>query len=162
MLGRAISLAFAILITACATPSAQTASGTPAASVVGEPSMSAAPTPAFTVEEADKAPAGSIEILLTFGPVFEPEEVSTPAGTIAFFLQNDQGDGPPAVHNFLLGTSMEEPPLATSPILATGEGVVLTVDGVEPGTYTYWCTVPSPDGQSHAMDGMVGTLTVTP
>ena len=162
MRGRAISLTVAILMFGCAAPSAQSATGTPAGSIAGEPSVSAAPTLAFTVQEADQAPAGAIEILLTFGPVFEPEEVSAAAGTIVFFLQNDQGDGPPAAHNFLLGTSMEEPPLAASPTLSSGQAVVFTVEGVEPGTYTYWCTVPGPDGRSHAVYGMVGTLTVTP
>ena len=162
MVERTIALALAILMAACAAPSAQSSSGTPADSIAGEPSMSAAPTLAFTVEEADEAPAGAIELLLTFGPTFEPEEVSAAAGTIVFFLQNDQGDGPPAAHNFLLGTSVEEQPLAASPILSSGQAVVFTVEGFEPGSYTYWCTVPSPDGSPHSASGMVGTLTVTP
>ena len=162
MVERTLALALAVLMAGCTAPPVQVASGHPAESVAGEPSMSAAPTLAFTVEEADEAPAGAIEILLTFGPMFEPEEVSAAAGTIVFFLQNDQGDGPPAAHNFLLGTSMEEPPLAASPTLSSGQAVLFTVEGVEPGTYTYWCTVPSPDGRSHAVYGMVGKLTVTP
>jgi plastocyanin len=162
MLGRTISIALATLMAGCAAPAAQSASDTTAASVTGQPSMSAAPTLAFTVEEADEPPAGAIEILLTFGPKFEPEEVSASAGTIVFFLQNDQGDGPPATHNFWLGTSVDEPPLATSPVLSSGQAVVFTVEAVEPGTYTYWCTVPSPDGSPHSASGMVGTLTVTP
>ena len=162
MLGRTTSIALAILMVGCAAPALQTDSGTPSASVAGALSASAAPTLAFTVEEADEPPAGAIEILLTFGPKFEPEEVSAEAGTIVFVLQNDQGDGPPAVHNFLLGTSLEASPLAASPILATGEGVVFTVEGVEPGSYVYWCTVPSPDGRPHSAYGMVGNLTVTP
>ena len=52
-------------------------------------------------------------------------------------------------------------PLAVSPTLAANEAVTFTVEGLMPGTYTYWCTVPSPDGaQPHAQYGMVGTLTV--
>src|SRR5688500_4023940 len=90
MLGRTISIALPTLLAGCAAPAAQSASDTTAASVTGQPSMSAAPTLAFTVEEADEPPAGAIEILLTFGPKFEPEEVSASAGTIVFFLQNDQ------------------------------------------------------------------------
>jgi plastocyanin len=161
MVSRTTFVALVILMIGCVGQPAQTASNSPS-SISTEPSVSAAPTLAFAVESADEAPAGAIEILLTFGPKFEPEEVTASAGTIVFFLQNDQGDGPPAVHNFLLGTSIEEPPLASSPILAPGEAILFTVDGVEPGTYLYWCTVPSPDGQSHAYYGMVGTLTVTP
>ena len=162
MLGRTISMALAILMAACAAPSAPASSGTPQGSFISDPSMSAAPTLAFTVEEADEAPSGAIELLLTFGPKFEPEEISARPGTIVFFLDSDKGDGPPAAHNFLLGRSQEEPPLARSPILANGDAVVLTVEGVEPGTYVYWCTVPSPDGAPHSEYGMVGTLTVTP
>ena len=51
---------------------------------------------------------------MTFGPTFEPEEATAQAGTVVFFLRNDKGDGPPALHNFLLGASVEDPPLARS------------------------------------------------
>lgn len=161
MVGRTSSVALAVLMVGCASVPGQTATGGPS-SIEGAASEPAAPTLAATVEETRETPAGAIEILLTFGPKFEPGEVSAPAGTIVFFLQNDQGDGPPAIHNFLLGTSIEGPPLAASPTLATGEAVVFTVEGVEPGTYVYWCTLPSPDGSPHSAAGMVGTLTVTP
>lgn len=162
MVGRTILIWLAVLMVACA-PVPGNATGDRSSGSIGSASTEpAAPTLAATAEEADEAPAGAIEILLTFGPKFEPEEVSAPAGTIVFFLRNDQGDGPPAIHNFLLGTSIEEPPLAASPTLATGQAVVFTVDGVEPGTYVYWCTLPSPDGSPHSAAGMVGTLTVTP
>jgi plastocyanin len=162
MVSRTVALALLALLAACASVPPQSSSGEPTGSIAGEASLSAAPTLAATAEEATEAPEGAIEILLTFGPKFEPEEVSAPAGTIVFFLQNDQGDGPPAIHNLLLGTSMDDPPLAASPTLATGEAVVFTVEGVEPGTYLYWCTLPSPDGSPHSAAGMVGTLTVTP
>ena len=58
-----------------------------------------------------------IEILLTFGPKFEPEEATAHAGDVVFFLRNDKGDGPPAVHNFLIGSDVDSPPLAASPTL---------------------------------------------
>lgn len=107
-------------------------------------------------------PAGSIEILMTFGPTFVPEEATAKAGTVTFFLRNDKGDGPPAAHNFLLGTEVDAPPLATSPLMGSGEAGILTVEDLAPGTYAYWCTIPSPDGYPHSHYGMVGTLTVTP
>ena len=79
-----------------------------------------------------------------------------------FALRNDKGDGPPALHNFLLGTSVDEPPLVSSPSLASGFSGTLTVEGIEAGTYTYWCTILGPDGTPHSQMGMTGTLTVTP
>lgn len=124
-------------------------------------SESVAPTLEATVEEASEAPAGAIEILLTFGPKFEPEEVTAQAGDVVFFLRNDKGDGPAAVHNFLIGPDLDSPPLAASPTLMHGESIVFTVYGLDAGTYTYWCTLPSPDGAPHSQYGMVGTLTVT-
>ena len=42
-----------------------------------------------------------------------------------------------------------------------GESILFTVYGLEAGTYTYWCTLPSPDGAPHSQYGMVGMLTVT-
>ena len=99
---------------------------------------------------------------MTFGPTFEPEEATAQAGTVVFFLRNDKGDGPPALHNFLLGASVEDPPLAISPTLASGFSGTFTVEGLEPGTYSYWCTVLGPDGTAHSQMGMTGTLTVTP
>ena len=124
-------------------------------------SESVAPSLHATVEEASEAPAGAIEMLLTFGPKFEPEEVTAQAGDVVFFLRNDKGEGPPAVHNFLVGRTLDSPPFAASPTLMHGESIVFTVHGLEAGTYTYWCTMPSPDGAPHSQYGMVGTLTVT-
>ena len=123
-------------------------------------SESAAPTLLAIVEEASEAPAGSIEILLTCCPDFEPKEATAQAGDVVFFLHNDNGDAPPALHNFFLGSDVESPPLAASPTLAQGESIVFTVSGIEPGTYTYWCTVAAPDGTLHSQAGMTGTLTV--
>ena len=126
---------------------------------------SAAPTLPATFEETDSfadPPTGSIEIVMTFGPKFEPEEATAAAGTVTFFLVNDKGDGPPAAHNFLLGTTVDAPPLASSPLLGSGEAGIQTVQDLAPGTYAYWCTIPSPDGKPHSQYGMVGTLTVTP
>jgi plastocyanin len=152
----------AVALTACAGTPAETPEPTDAHdSHSPVSSESVAPTLQATVEEASEAPVGAIEVLLTFGPKFEPEEVTAQAGDVVFFLRNDKGEGPPAVHNFLIGRALDSPPLAASPTLMHGESVVLTVYGLEAGTYTYWCTMPSPDGAPHSQYGMVGTLTVT-
>jgi plastocyanin len=124
-------------------------------------SASAAPTLQATVEETSEPPAGAIDILLTFGPKFEPDEATAQAGDVVFFLRSDKGDGPPAVHNLLLGRSVDSPPLAASPTLMHGDSGAFTVYRLEAGTYTYWCTMPSPDGSPHWQSGMIGTLTVT-
>jgi plastocyanin len=124
-------------------------------------SESAAPTLQATAEEASEAPAGAVEILLTCCPDFEPKEATAQAGAVVFFLHNDNGDAPPALHNFVIGSDLESPPLAASPTLAQGESIVFTVSGIEAGTYTYWCTVAAPDGTLHSQAGMTGTLTVT-
>ena len=126
------------------------------------PVPSAAPTLAATFERDAEVPEGAIEILMTFGPDFEPKAATAKAGTVVFALRNDKGDGPPALHNFLLGKSVEEPPFANSPSLASGFSGTLTVEGLEAGTYTYWCTILGPDGTPHSQMGMTGTLTVTP
>jgi plastocyanin len=140
--------------------STETARPTTAGSASPEGSSAATLSTSFT--EDRRAAAGAIEVLMTFGPTFEPEEATAPAGTVVFFLKNDKGDGPPALHNFLLGTSLEDPPLATSPTLASGFAGTSTIERLEPGTYKYWCTILAPDGTAHSQMGMTGTLTVTP
>ena len=162
---RAGLIALAIVASACSAgePTAQTAS--PTAEESAETTESATPTLAASFEEVEPfadAPEGSVEILMTFGPTFVPEEAKTKAGTVTFFLKNDKGDGPPAAHNFLLGTAVDASPLASSPLMGSGEAGILIIEDLAPGTYAYWCTIPSPDGQPHSHYGMVGTLTVTP
>ena len=164
MIARALTpLLMGVLATSCGVASSPSAGDSQAAVQSVAASVEPSPTPGFTFEEKTEAPAGAIEILLTFGPDFDPKEATAKAGEVVFFLRNDPGDGPPAAtHNFLLGSSLDAPPLAVSPVLASGEGVVLTIADLPAGTYTYWCTVASPDGQPHSYYGMVGNLTVTP
>jgi len=162
---RAATALLALCLLACGGVSSSEAAPSALESEDGTETASAAPTLTASFEETEPfadAPEGSIEILLTFGPKFEPEEASAKAGTVTIFLRNDKGDGPPAAHNFLLGNAVDAPPLATSPLMGSGEAGILTIEDLPPGTYAYWCTIPSPDGAPHSQDGMVGTLTVTP
>jgi plastocyanin len=156
----------AICLAACGSgTSSSEATHSAADHETGTPTESTAPTLAATFVETEPfadAPAGSIEILMTFGPMFKPEEATARAGSVTFFLRNDKGDGPPAAHNFLLGTAVDAPPLAQSPLMGSGEAGILTIEDLAPGTYAYWCTIPSPDGAPHSQYGMVGTLTITP
>ncbi len=129
----------------------------------GAHTESAAPMLAATFEETGPfadPPAGSIEITMTIvsEEAFVPEEATAKAGTVTFFLRSDPGN----THNFLLGTAVDQPPLAKSPVMGSSETGILTIEDLAPGTYTYWCTVPDRLGTPHWQDGMVGTLTVTP
>ena len=147
----AAALVGILLVSGCAT-------GTPQPSVAAatsvQPSPSAEQTPSATTEETDTAPPGAIDIQLGPGPKFEPRHVTAKAGTAVFFLHNVPGAIGP--HNFLIGS--ERPHLVVaSPTLLSGDSVVFTVSGLEPGTYTYWCGI-----EGHADAGMVGELTVTP
>jgi uncharacterized cupredoxin-like copper-binding protein len=70
------------------------------------------------------------------------------AGTITFVVQNNSS----MPHDFALeGNGVEQ----KTPMINSGESATLTVD-LEPGTYTYVCTIPG-----HEQLGMSGTFTVT-
>ena len=158
---RKATVLIALVLAACAGTPAETPEPTDAqASHSPVSSESVAPTLQATFEEASEAPAGAIDILMTDEPAFEPNEVTAEAGDLVFFLRSAEQNGG-IVHNFFLGSDAEAPPLAKGPTLQSGKSAVFTVYGIEPGTYTYWCTVISLDGQSHWRHGMIGTLTVT-
>ena len=70
------------------------------------------------------------------------------AGTITFVVQNNGF----MTHDFAIrGNGVNE----TTRMLNSGESATLTMH-LEPGTYTYDCTMPG-----HAQAGMTGTFTVT-
>lgn len=69
------------------------------------------------------------------------------AGLVTFFVENN-GSMP---HDFSIEVDGEE---HKTPLIDPGESVTLEVE-LEPGTYSYVCTVPG-----HAMLGMRGSLTV--
>lgn len=156
--GRGPSIVMALLLLgACGTQPAESTSQSPTATASAAESTTPTPLPTLTATtaEASEAPPGAITIEMLFGPKFDPKEATAKAGTVVFFLHNpDPGGG--ESHNFNIGPELHKP-LAMSPILRLGQAVVFTVEGLEPGTYTYWCTF-----NGHEAFGMVGTLTVTP
>jgi plastocyanin len=78
---------------------------------------------------------------------FDKKTLEAPAGTITIQLTNDSS----VPHDIgVKGDSVDE----VSDTVMQGE-VSLTVD-LEPGTYTFYCSVPG-----HEAGGMVGTLTVS-
>lgn len=119
------------------------------------------PTPGLTLtstaEETAEAPQGAIAIEVgAFGlPRFRPDQVTASAGQVVLFLDN-VGDRYEGYHDFVLGEALYQA-LTRSPAINAGDSVVLTVNDIPPGTYTFWCEV-----ERHASLGMVGTLTVTP
>jgi uncharacterized cupredoxin-like copper-binding protein len=145
------------------TQSAATASQAPSASLQPSPS---GPQITGSFEEAAKAPAGAVTIVMTdnlpgsYGPAYAPNTATVSASNAVFFLQNT-----PRVfagqHNFILGPKAGQR-LVGSPAINADKSGVFTVTGLQPGTYVFYCTIPDPVHQYHYLDGMVGTLTVTP
>ena len=88
------------------------------------------------------------------GPKYTPDGVSAAAGTVTFFLDNVPVL--PVEHNMAIGPQPGTV-LARSGFVRANKSAVFTVDGLTPGTYTFWCEVAD-----HLERGMVGTLTIEP
>lgn len=132
---------------------------TPTVSPTRTPAATPIPTLSSTTEEATVAPSGAISFKLTedAGPRFQPDQATAKAGNVVIFLQNVLNvDAGPFAHNMAIGPKIHVP-LANSLIIYSERSAVFTVEGLTPGTYTFWCRV-----QDHATKGMVGTLTITP
>jgi plastocyanin len=105
-------------------------------------------------------------------PRFQPDHVSAKAGTVAFSLDNIPGSATEAPDHMMLigdcisfygdGSIRAGQAVAATPHIAANQRATFTVNGLEPGTYVFWCAVNVPDGGNHASNGMVGTLTITP
>ena len=150
---RALALAVSLLLAACAASGASTSSSTPAST----PSVAASASGlSATTTPARAAPEGAISVSMT-SFIFMPMSLTAKAGTVAFFLRDDDPDSAPATsHNLVIGPDQAHP-LAVSGYVAKGQPAVFTVDSIAAGRYVIWCSVPN-----HANNGMVGTLTVTP
>ncbi|MDO8485522.1 MAG: cupredoxin domain-containing protein [Candidatus Limnocylindrales bacterium] len=102
------------------------------------------------------APPGAISIKMAWeAPRFAPDQVTAKAGTVVFFIQMSPR-GSLADHNMAFGPKIYKV-LARSSFVRAYKSAVFTVEGLTPGTYTFWCEV-----SGHAANGMVGTLTTTP
>jgi len=111
-----------------------------------------------TTAPADAAPEGAITVAMSSFK-FDPSAITATSGTVGFFLKNvGAGNDPIALqdHNLAIGVDQDHL-LADSGYVSAGKAVVFTVEGLEPGTYMIWCSVPH-----HAENGMVGTVTVRP
>ena len=109
-----------------------------------------------TTEPAAEAPAGAFELRVGPGKNYEPDLITAPAAeSLTFFIDMSEADDQ-LNHNFRIGPEL--PPglaIATSDLIYAGESAVVTVTGLEPGTYAFWCNV-----DDHYFYGMTGTLVV--
>jgi plastocyanin len=95
-------------------------------------------------------PAGSIKVTLTEFS-FNPSTISVPSGKVVFYLVNAG-----SVSHDMIITDGSNHKVAGSELVSAGDSMVLTVDNIAAGTYTYVCDQPG-----HESSGMKGTLTVT-
>jgi plastocyanin len=99
-------------------------------------------------EEASPVPGGTLQLAADPTQIaFDTTTLSSKPGKVTIEFDNPSVIG----HNVAIESDGEE--LAVSKTITTGK-TSLTVD-LEPGTYTFLCTVPG-----HAEAGMEGTLTV--
>jgi plastocyanin len=107
---------------------------------------------------APSAPQGAIAVLAGEGPIFRPSVIEIPTGAFQIFVSSppvDPNAQQAVPHNLGIRAPGTLDVIARSDFVMPGESIVLTVSGLEPGTYQFVCEV-----QGHAGAGMVGTLTV--
>jgi plastocyanin len=100
-----------------------------------------------TQQEAGAHGSATMLHVVATGFTFELDAAQVRAGTITFLARNDGAIS----HDFAIQGQGVAHKIA---LLKPGHTASLTVD-LQPGTYTYTCTVPG-----HALLGMKGTLTV--
>jgi plastocyanin len=147
---------FTVVLTACSA-AAQTS---PSAAVTEAQTPSAAASVpglvATTEPAASVAPPGAVTVSMT-SFMFMPMSPTAKAGTVVFFLKDDDPlTAPVDSHNLVIASDLGHP-LASSDYVYRGKPAVFTVQGLAAGHYVIWCSVPN-----HANNGMVGTLTLTP
>ena len=152
-----VALASTFALTACA----GSGGASPTPRLASEsPSRSSAPSEAavqMTAEPADEPPAGAIVIAAGPGSKFTPAEIQTAATEPLTFFIDMSPAGTNYFHNFNIGPELPPAPAlaSTSAIFEPGESVTVTVNGLAPGTYQFWCSI-----NEHYKYGMHGTLTV--
>jgi plastocyanin len=155
-------------------PSLSAVLGSSTATSCPTPAPTPIPTLASSTETASEAPADAIPIKMTAvdaGPRFQPDNVTTKAGTVIFFLENIPGTLFSPDHNMQIGPACVsfygDGSIRTGQVLAgtrhiqAKETATFTVKDLTPGIYVFWCSVEGANG-NHASFGMVGTLTITP
>ena len=149
------------LIVAVATAcggAAATASPSGSGSEGAWPSASSSQTAMLqtTTEPAAEAPAGAIVLTVGPGKNYEPDLITAQAAeSLTFYIDMSEADDN-LNHNFRIGPELPPgPAIATSDLIYAGESAVVTVTGLAPGTYAFWCNI-----DDHYFYGMTGTLVV--
>jgi len=95
-------------------------------------------------------PPGSTKVNMTEFK-FDPATITVAHGRVVFFLVN----AGTTAHDLAIRDSKDNR-IAVSELISAGDSIVFTVDNIEAGNYTIFCTQ-----QGHEASGMKGTLTVT-
>ncbi len=95
-------------------------------------------------------PSGSSKVTMTEFK-FDPSSITVPHGKAVFFLVNSGS----TQHDMAIRDTTGNR-LAVSELVSAGDSVVFSVNNIDAGTYTIFCTQ-----QGHEASGMKGTLTVT-
>jgi plastocyanin len=95
-------------------------------------------------------PEGSTKVTMTEFK-FDPSSLTVAHGKVVFFLVNSGS----TQHDLAIRDSSNNR-IAVSELVSSGDSSVFTVDNLDAGAYTIYCTQ-----QGHEASGMKGTLTVT-
>jgi plastocyanin len=140
-------------IAASASPSGSRSEGEGSSHSASSSQTAMLPT---STEPAEKAPAGAIVLTVGPGKNYEPDLITAQAAeSLTFYIDMSEADDQ-LNHNFRIGPEL--PPglaIATSDLIYAGESAVVTVTGLAPGTYAFWCNI-----DDHYFYGMTGTLVV--
>lgn len=108
-------------------------------------------------------PPGAIAVMLA-RLEFSPAQLSAPAGRVVLHLTNGEStdvisaQGETKAHRVhdLVISGPTGLPLARSARLEIGQTGTLTVEGLKPGSYPFYCST-----SGHSLGGMKGALTIT-
>lgn len=130
-------------------------------SAISSPTASPKPAVTATTVFTDVAPANAVTIHMSaHSAAFDPVHITVAADAAIFFVVNEgpvtTGMPVPATHSLAIGL-MAPTAMAHSDRIGPGESAVVTVTGLVPGEYQFWCGV-----NQHYTEFPSGTLTVTP
>ena len=95
-------------------------------------------------------PSGSTKVTMTEYK-FDPSTISVPHGKVVFYLVNSGSIQHDLAIRDSSGNRVDQ-----SELISAGDSIVFTVNNIDAGTYTIYCSQPG-----HEQSGMKGTLTVT-
>jgi nitrite reductase (NO-forming) len=130
--------------TACATPAASPAAGSPTATIDPNAPQNAVPGTPEATPCASPAAGGNVIDMVDIA--FQPTQITIAANTDVVLQLTNKGA---LTHNF----TIDELNISSGDV--TGGGSVSVTINAKPGTYQFYCSVPG-----HKDLGMIGTLIV--